>query len=532
MAATRQSLMEFGRALMFGTSGLDPSPPATINPPAGGRVVTLGSDTDAAKWQSDAWRLWGKVGELHYPSCRLSRQASQVEWRVRINGRELSPDSAKAEIETVTAGLGADGATYLLSLNDIVAGEGWYVQVSDDPLKFEVWSVVEDDLDKKIKKIKDAGRIAVKIHQPDPRNPSKADSSVRTAIEPAEELLTLRSLSRSQARSRMSQAGVLITPAEQVYAEADPWEQNLLEAMSSAIKNVDSPSALVPIHVRMRRDLIEFVRYVTFPRPYDDLIDRKIERAIISVANAQDIEPELIQGIGDSTYWNAWAVSMDTYQAHIAPRVERIGALYAVVSQMLRQSAGQTNVVVEITPDPRVMLARRSSVRDAFDGLKMGVVGFAYVREAMGATEADAPTEEEWQRILELNGSGRTMDRERRVGENPGPARSSPENSSVLASDCDVASHARKTLGFALRDAWRHTPHRNRLSGIEPSEFTCHIPLSEINAEFDLQGGVAAVIRAAVMEKAAAGDVDRLTSWIVKTLDMPTQAVCEIGEVA
>jgi hypothetical protein len=274
--------------------------------------------------------------------------------------------------------------------------------------------------------------------------------------------LTLESLSQAQARSRISQAGVIITPAEQLYGDRDPWETNLVESMTAAIKDVESPSALAPIHVRMRRDLIEFVRYVTFPRPYDDLIDKKMERAITSIANALDIEPEIIQGIGDSTYWNAWAVSMDTYQAHIAPRADRIGNLYAKVAERLREMAGRP-AVVEVEPNPRIMLARRSSVRDAMDAYKLGVVGGAFVRDAIGATEQDAPDEAELEQMRGFNGG--TMDRERRVGENPGPARSSPENASVMP-DHDVAEHARKELGLRLREAWRNTPHRNRLSGL------------------------------------------------------------------
>jgi hypothetical protein len=243
---------------------------------------------------------------------------------------------------------------------------------------------------------------------------------------------------------------------------------------------------------------------------------------VISIAQAQDIEPELIQGIGDSTYWNAWAVSMDTYQAHIAPRAERIGNLYAEVAERLRGG----NQVVEITPDPRVMLARRSSVRDAFDGLRNGVVGFAYVREAMGATEQDAPTDEEWERILELQGRGTTMDRERRVGENPGPARSDPNNAAVV-SDFDVALHARKTLGFKLRDAWRNTPHRNRLSGLDAPDFTCHIPMDDIAREMPIRE----VVADAVKEVAMGDDHDRLTSWIMDGLLTPISGLRAMEEI-
>jgi len=513
--ASLRDLAAFGWGVLVGQS---PTPPATFQVPAGD-PVSIG-DNRVQEWQKAAWKLWPRVGELHYPTTRLSRQTSQLEWRVRVNARELTPDSAKRVIQEVTTGIGPQEATYLLALNDMVAGEAWYVQTDDE--KFEVWSVLEKDLDKEIARVRAAGRMAIRMHQPDPTDTSKADSSVRTAIGPAVELLTLRSLSQAQARSRISQAGVIITPAEQLYAAEDPWEQNLIDAMTAAIKDIESPAALAPIHIRMRRDLIEFVRYITFPRPYDDLIDRKIERAVISIAQAQDIEPELIQGLGDSTYWNAWAVSMDTYQAHISPRADRIGQLYADVAEKLRSD----NAVVEITPDPRIMLARRSSVRDAFDGFKLLVVGPAYVREAMGATEQDAPTEEEREWMMQLFGSGRTMDRERRVGENPGPARSSPDNASVMT-DADIAEHARKALGLKLRDAWRNTPHRNRLSGLLPSDYTCYIPTDDIAREMPWTE----VIRDAVKEVAAGDDIERLTSWVIETRTTPISALVAMEEV-
>jgi hypothetical protein len=509
---------------MFGAD-FNLTPPATFSVPAGS-PVSVGSGIAVEGWQSTAYRLYDLVGALHYPTTRLSRQTSQLEWRVWVNGRELGPDAAKREMDGVTAGLGPEGATYLLSLNDMIGGEVWYVQ--NEPDRFEVYAVVEKDIEKKIERARSGGRIAIRMHQPHPADPTKPDSSVRTAIGPAEELLTLQSLSEAQARSRLSQAGVIVTPVEQLYAAEDPWEQNLVTAMSKAIQNVKDPSALAPIHVRMRRDLIEFVRYITFPRPYDDLIDRKIERAVTSIANALDIEPELLQGLGDSTYWNAWAVSMDTYQAHIAPRAERIGNLYADVAQRLRANMGQ-NVVVEIVPDPRIMLARRSSVRDAMDAFKLYTVGPKYVRDAIGATEADAPTAEEMEWMERVLGSGGTMDRERRVGENPGPARSNPENASV--SDYDVALYARQQLGFKLRDAWRNTPHRNRLSGIEAPDFSCYVPRSDIDRELGLDGGVEGIILTAVAEVADPTEVSRLASWILKTLDTPTSMVKAMEEV-
>lgn len=527
--ASLQQLVDYTLAITFGDS--TPSPPATFTVPAGPPVIV--GDHQTQPWQTTAWRLWKHVGELHYPTTRLARQTSQLDWRVYVNNRQLTPDTAKREMARTTMGIGLREATYLLSLNLQVAGEAWYVE-TERPVNgvggaFAVWSIAEPELDKKLRQARTAGRYAKRIWQADPTDPNLADSSVRTALGPAEEVLVLQSLSRAQARSRISQAGVIITPAEQLYAVQDPWEKDLQEGMSRAIENVDSPSAFVPLLVRMRRDLIESVRYVTFPRPYDDLIDRKIERAVTRIANALDIEPELIAGQGNATFWNAWAISMDTYQAHVAPRADQIGELYADVLEFLRQRDGSA-VAVEVEPDPRVILSRRSTARDALDGLKVGAVGYRYFREAIGAAEEDAPTDEDLEIMERLGVAKGNPDRERRVGENPGPARSSPENSQddpapIAATDpladVEVARQARCAVGFQLRDAWRNTPNRNRLNGVAPSDYGTVIPVEDINREIPL----AEVIFDAVTEVAAPSDVMGLTSWIIDTLATPLSAL-------
>ena len=512
--ATLSTLVEYGMAIAFGDTR--PAPPATFTVPAGPPVIV--GENRTQPWQMDAWRLWKHVGELHYPTTRLSRQTSQLDWRVYVNGRQLTPDSAKREMARATEGIGQREATYLLALNLQVAGECWYVEQSDG--SFAVWSIAEPKLDDKLREAKRAGRYAKRIWQADPTDPQLADSSVRTALGPAEEVLVLQSLSRAQARSRISQAGVIVTPAEQLYAAQDPWEKNLQEGMSKAIQDVDSPSAFVPLLVRMRRDLIDSVRYITFPRPYDDLIDRKVDRAVTRIANALDIEPELIAGQGNATFWNAWAISMDTYQAHVAPRADQIGELYADVLEFVRAREGG-QVAVEVEPDPRVILSRRSTARDALDGLKVGAVGYRYFREAIGASEEDAPTDEDLEIMERLGVAKGNPDRERRVGENPGPARSSPENSSNghhdPMADVEVARHARCAVGFKLRDAWRNTPNRNRLNGLPPSDFTTVIPLDDIAREML----VAEVIADAVAEVAPSDQVFALTSWIIDTLTTP-----------
>ena len=122
--------------------------------------------------------------------------------------------------------------------------------------------------------------------------------------------------------------------------------------------------------------------------------------------------------------------------------------------------------------------------------------------------------------MLQVKGQQENMDRERRIGENPGPARSDPNNASVM-SDLEVARHARKALGLALKDAWRHTPHRNRLSGISPHDVACFIPITDIAREFALRE----VIGDAVREVCQNGNADQLTVWILDNLTISLDAM-------
>lgn len=363
----------------------------------------LDDDVDHAgpqPWQTRAWHLWRCVGELHAPTSYIARIISR-----RMNWRTVAPvdqDTAQTA-ERMQAALGETNLEEfirLVVLNFQVAGELWVVQTEKG---WDAVSVVDRNLKKRVAKARARGLEAVRFFDADPADTRYADSAIRAVLDPAEDLLTLSALSRAQSRSRIAQAGLLVVPAEQQFESGDPFGADLEGAMTAGIKDVSSPSAVVPIKVTMSADLIDKIRHVTFDRPFDDKVPEKIEKATRRIALGLDLPPELLLGLGEnSSHWGAWAVQEEAYKGTIAPLADKVAQVLELVVRTVESSQ------VQIVPDPNELLARRSTTRDAFEGARLGAVGLGYVRNAMGASELDKPTAEDLEIIRYVGSRGRS----------------------------------------------------------------------------------------------------------------------------
>jgi len=375
---------------------LRPNPP----PLTGAAVSPTDSATNVSAtgqgWQTEAWRVWHELGEIHYPTSQESRLVSRVDWTTE----------PEVDLDLLFTPPGVSEVSRQIALNLYVAGEGWLIKTNrtpDDKPTDEHWRVesVGNNTSATSAKL-DRALVKVRFWNPDPTETDKADSAVRAALGPANELITLQSLSRTQARSRLARAGILLRPSSRqpmLDENGDPLDFNtmLTEAMISAITEEDSTAAVVPIDVTWPADEIDSWTHLTFDFPFDDSIDGKMERAIRRIALALDIWPELLLGIADINHWGSWFLAEDTWRGHIAPVAE-------MVAGTLEVAAAQVGVETEITPDPSVLLARRSTVADALDAAKIGAVGLEFVRDAIGAEDEDAPTDEDLETIAMLLG--------------------------------------------------------------------------------------------------------------------------------
>lgn len=382
-------------AALAGTYTLPSSAP--VDPSSGERVQA---------WQTRAWRLWQCVGELHSPTSYIARVISRrIAWRLTTPaGTVLDEQQAEAILQTAFGDASVEEVVRLLALNLQVAGEAWVLETTGDTNPestgrgWEVLSVAADKLGDRIKETRAAGRLVLRVYDPDPANLPLADCSVRTVLDPAEDLLILSALSRAQSLSRIAQAGILLVPSNAQY-EGDPFGAGLEQAMTAAIQDVSSPAAMVPIKIEMPAELIErdVVKHLTFDRPFDEKVPAKVEAATRRIALGLDMPPEMLTGVADMNHWSAWLSQEETYRGTTAPLAEKIAAV-------LEQISTYTGEPHTVEPDPTELLARRSTVRDAIDGAVIGAVSLAYVRDAMGATDEDAATEEDLRIIAAARG--------------------------------------------------------------------------------------------------------------------------------
>lgn len=360
-------------------------------------------------WQHEAWRVWERLGEIHYPTTQIARLVSRLDWNTE----------PEFDLEGFFSNPGLAEITRTVALNLIVGGEGWLcTQLPADPMgdtldlpvesdtEWRVYAVVEPNLKSKLAKTGER----IRVWTPDPRNSNAADSGVRAAISPALELIALQDLSLAQIYSRIASNGILLRPNTRtplVDEDGTPvdFAQVLHDSIEAAIADVSSPAALTPIDVEVPADEIEFWKHLTFDRPYDERVDQRMERVIRRIALALDIWPELLLGVADINHWGSWFLSEDTWRASTAPLAMQVAQAMEVA---VFQVAGQK---ITIEPDPAVLLARRSSVRDALNAAWIGGVGLKYIREVIGATEEDAPSTEELDIIRLMAGQRRSESR-------------------------------------------------------------------------------------------------------------------------
>lgn len=434
--------------------GRTPQAPAEILPArvAVARSYTskqVESDTGkSAAWQHEAWRIWDKLGEIHYPTTQIARLISRLDWNTE-------PDF---DLEAFFENPGIAEVTRVTALNLIVAGEGWLTSQlpTDDESQdtvdldveseeeWRVYAVVEPNLNGKLEK---AG-VKIRVWTPDPRDSNAADSGVRAAIPPGNELIALQNLSLAQIHSRIASNGILLRPNTRqplVDEDGEPvdFTEMLHESMVAAITDTSSSAALAPIDIEVPADEIEYWTHLKFERPYDERVDERMERVIRRIALALDIWPELLLGVADINHWGSWFLSEDTWRSSTAPLAMQVAQAMEVA---VKEKTGQE---ITIEPDPAVLLARRSSVRDALNAAWIGGVGLKYIREVIGAGEGDAPTPEELDIIRVMAGQRRSESRAGLIAgeeEEITPSANTGDQDAVLGALGDLESG----LGVAL----------------------------------------------------------------------------------
>lgn len=268
-----------------------------------------------------------------------------------------------------------------------------------------------------------------RIWKSHPRYSQEADSSLRGLLDLCAELLLLNRTFRATARSRLN-AGALYLPdglsvaaspeadypydEDGVYNEqynpeeaADDFEDQLIDAMTTPIKDEDSASAVVPLIIRGPADLGDKIKQFKFERSFDPALAQRADRVLERIMQGLDVPKDIVTGLANVKYSNATQIDESLYKAHIEPLMLLIADALTIVYLRpylisLGYSESEVNRIV-IWYDPSQVTTRNDRAADADAGFGNLAISYDTWRRAHGFSDNDAPSPMELALRLVIN---------------------------------------------------------------------------------------------------------------------------------
>ena len=425
----------------------------------------------ASSWQSEAWEYYDAIGEIKYAFNLVASVVSRIRlYAAVIDDPSQAPvplEKSKTVSENLSAAAqraldrldsaygGQAGLLKDAALNLQVTGECYLVQIpervgSQIPESWDVRSTDELQIDSKgnyiINPIRDAagsGSMAAsknairlpadafigRIWKAHPRYSMESDSSLRGLLDLCAELLLLNRTFRSTARSRLN-AGALYLPDglsvaaspdpdypydedgefnEQYNTEeaADDFEDQLIDAMTTPIKDEDSASAVVPLIIRGPAELGDKIKQFKFERSFDDSLVARADRVLERIMQGLDVPKDVVTGLANVKYSNALQIDEALYKAHIEPLMLLIADALTVVylrPYLIANGYSESEVKrIQIWYDPSQVATRNDRAADADMGFEKMAVSFDTWRRSHGFSDQDAPSPEELALRLVVN---------------------------------------------------------------------------------------------------------------------------------
>jgi hypothetical protein len=412
----------------------------------------------ANSWQSEAWEYYDAIGEIKYAFNLVSSVVSRIRLYAAIvqdpsepplpirnsdfADARLASAAERAIVRLDSAYGGQAGLLRDAALNLSVAGECYLVQMPERqgtglPESWDIRSVDELQIDNrgnytitprgqgssmssgsKMEGIKlPNGAFVGRIWKAHPRFSDESDSSMRGLLDLCAELLLLNRTFRATARSRLN-AGALYLPdglsvagspdPDYPYDEdsdlnsgftpeeaADEFEDQLMDAMTTPIRDEDSASAVVPLIIRGPAELGDKIKQFKFERSFDPALAQRADRVLERILQGLDVPKDVVTGLANVKYSNALQIDESLYKAHIEPLMLLISdALTVVYLRPYLLASGFDPAVVErvcVWYDPSQVATRNDRAADADAGFDRMAVSMDTWRRAHGFTEGDAP---------------------------------------------------------------------------------------------------------------------------------------------
>lgn len=414
----------------------------------------------SSAWQAEAWEYYDAIGEIKYAFNLVASVVSRIRLYPAIitdmaevpkplsrvesvdQNLALAADRALARLDSAyggQAGLLRDAA-----LNLSVAGECYLVQIPERPghgfpESWDIKSIDEVRVEPKggyrvlgrreaTVQTQKGGSLMLpnnafigRIWRSHPRFSDEADSSLRGLLDLCAELLLLNRTFRATARSRLN-AGALYLPdglavsatpvGDMPYGDEtdvnpallseeaeDNFENELIDAMTTPIKDEDSASAVVPLIIRGPAELGDKIKQFKFERSFDPALAQRADRVLERILQGLDVPKDIVTGLANVKYSNALQIDETLYKTHIEPLMLLIAdALTVVYLRPYLIANGYSISEVEkvvIWYDPSAIATRNDRASDADMGFDKGAISFDTWRRSHGFTDADAPSPDE-----------------------------------------------------------------------------------------------------------------------------------------
>ena len=413
----------------------------------------------SSAWQAEAWEYYDAIGEIKYAFNLVASVVSRIriyaavvddpsETPISVRQSELIDDRLAAASERALARLnsaygGQAGLLKDAALNLSVAGECYLVQMPARPAynlpeSWDIRSVDEVTTDPKggfnvigrreqtaatqggIDKNSKLGNNAFvgRIWRSHPRYSDEADSSLRGLLDLCAELLLLNRTFRSTARSRLNAGALYLPDGLSVAAQADgdfpydsedgigpnftaeeaedEFEEQLMDAMTTPIRDEESASAVVPLIIRGPAELGDKIKQFKFERSFDPALAERSDRVLERILQGLDVPKDVVTGLANVKYSNALQIDETLYKSHIEPMMLLIAdALTVVYLRPYLIASGFTDTDVNrivVWYDPSAIATRNDRAADADSGFDRGAVSYDTWRRAHGFSDQDAPT--------------------------------------------------------------------------------------------------------------------------------------------
>lgn len=414
----------------------------------------------SSAWQAEAWEYYDAIGEIKYAFNLVASVVSRIRiYAAAVDDPSQAPVSvsesrvieerlasaAERALDRLNSAYGGQaGLLKDAALNLSVAGECYLVQMparpgTGTPESWDVRSVDEVVTDarggfnvigrreqgigqgsgsgigvSRLNKNAFVGRI----WRSHPRFSDEADSSLRGLLDLCAELLLLNRTFRATARSRLNAGALYLPDGLSVAAQADPdypydsedglgsgftaeeaedeFEEQLIDAMTTPIRDEESASAVVPLIIRGPAELGDKIKQFKFERSFDPALAERSDRVLERILQGLDVPKDVVTGLANVKYSNALQIDEALYKAHIEPLMLLIcDSLTVVYLRPYLLANGFTESEVNrltVWYDPSAVSTRNDRAADADAGFdRMAISGDTW-RRAHGFSDQDAPT--------------------------------------------------------------------------------------------------------------------------------------------